>query len=212
MVKTVTPPKPAPRQARSRETERKLIGAVLALLDEGGLERCTAPALAERAGVAVGTIYARYADKDALIAAALLQMASLDDGAADAGFRAWAEDADDLRDLLARIARTALATTREHRTFLIAVREFVRKYPDDAWRDRFRAQYGRARGLILQGALERFGGTVRGGEPALRLALAAIYGAVEVTWLEPVSGLFSAPPDAEAFIDALVDMQMRYLG
>jgi AcrR family transcriptional regulator len=199
------------RRTRSLATEQKLISAVLALLNEGGLDRCTAPALARRAGVAVGTIYARYRDKDALIAAALLHMASLGGGEADEDFRAWAWRADDLGRFLTQVARIAVTTAREHRTFLIAVRAFARRYPDDDWRRRFKADQGRARALILEGATQRFAATVRGGEPSLRMALAAIYGAVEVTWLEPVAGLFTSPPEVEAFISALIEMQLLYL-
>jgi len=199
------------RQARSLATEQNLIAASLSLLDEGGLDACTAPALAARAGVAVGTIYARYRDKDALIAAALMHMASLGNGKADGAFRDWAHEADDLEGFMRTVALSALTAARDHRMLLIAVREFARKYPDEDWRDRFKAEQGRAREMILQGALQRFSATVRGGEPSLRLALAALYGAIEVTWIEPASGLFLSPPDAESFIDALVEMQLRYL-
>src|SRR5437763_13201273 len=93
-------PAPAARQPRSLETERKLIAAVLDILDTDGLEACTAPALAKRAGVAVGTIYARYPDKDALIRAALLELVSLGDGAHEGGITALADDAADLEAFL----------------------------------------------------------------------------------------------------------------
>ena len=56
-----------PKQARSRETEGRIIGAAIALLREGGLEACNIPAVAETAGCAVGTIYRRFEDKDALL-------------------------------------------------------------------------------------------------------------------------------------------------
>jgi AcrR family transcriptional regulator len=211
MVKIANQPKAPLRQPRSLATERRLIAAVLSLLNDGGLDACTAPALARRAGVAVGTIYARYADKDALIAAALVDMASLGGGAADEAFSGWAEAADDLEDFLRLVARAAVNAARDHRTLLIAMREFARKYPDEAWRKRFRTHQWRARELILQGAVQRFATTTPGGEASLRMALAAIYGAVEVTWIEPLSGLFPSPPEAEPFIAALVDMQLRFL-
>lgn len=56
-----------PQQARSRETEARLVGAALKLLRSGGLDACTAPAVAAESGLAVGTIYRRFADKDALL-------------------------------------------------------------------------------------------------------------------------------------------------
>ena len=211
IVKTPPEPPTRPRQRRSLATERKLTAAVLSLLDEGGLAACTAPAIAQRAGVAVGTIYARYADKDALIAAALLDLVSLAGSDAEEQFSGWAARSADLADFLGAVARAALETARDHRTFLVAIREFARRHPDDAWRSRFTAQQGRARALIAEGAVRRFGASARGGEASLRMALLALYGAVEVAWLEPATGLLDAPADPEAFIAALVDMQVRYL-
>lgn len=199
------------RQPRSLETERKLMAAAIALLDQGGLEACTAPALARQAGVAVGTIYARYPDKDALIRAALLDMTSLNGGARDGEITALVDAAPDLAAFLSGVADTAMQVTREHRTLLVAVREVVRKSQDLVWRERFQAQQGRARALLHDAATARFGTQVRGGAPALRMALAAIYGAVEVTWLDPVAGLFDTPPTPESFVQALTEMQLRYL-
>jgi AcrR family transcriptional regulator len=210
-VKTHPPAPARPRQPRSLATERKLMAAVLALLDEGGLAACTAPAIAQHAGVAVGTIYARYLDKDALIAAAILDLVSLTDAESEDRFSGWAARSGGLASFLGEVARAALETSRDHRTFLVAIREFARKHPDEAWRDRFTAQQGQARALIADGAVRRFGDIVRGGEAGIRMALLAIYGSIEVAWLEPAAGLFLTSPEPEAFIASLVEMQMRYL-
>ena len=207
-VKTAPPP-PA-RRSRSLETERRLKAAVLSLMDEGGLEAGTAPAIAARAGVAVGTIYARYPDKDALVATALLDMVSLADGA-ERVYPAMVEDARDLETFLRTVTATAVTVTREHRTLLLSMREFVRRSSDAAWRAAFKAAQGRGRTLIRDAAAKRFGPAVRGGKAALSIALAAIYGAVEVTWLEPTEGLFDKALDPGGFTEALVEMQMRYL-
>jgi AcrR family transcriptional regulator len=179
-------------------------------MDDGGLDSCTAPAIATHAGVAVGTIYARYPDKDALIAAALLDMVALADGA-DEVYAAIVDDARDLEAFLRAVTTMAVRVTREHRTLLLAMREFVRHVSDADWRARFKADQGRGRGLILDAAVKRFGHEVRGGETALRMSLAAIYGAVEATWLEPTAGLFDDAPDPDAFVAALVEMQTCYL-
>lgn len=58
-----------PLQARSRETLERLLSAAEELLQEGGLEAATVPAIAERAGVSVGIVYRRFADKDDLLRA-----------------------------------------------------------------------------------------------------------------------------------------------
>jgi AcrR family transcriptional regulator len=70
---TDTSPPPAPRQARSRATADRLLEATFALLSESGLEGAVIPRIAERAGVSAANIYRRFADKDALVRATILQ-------------------------------------------------------------------------------------------------------------------------------------------
>src|SRR4051794_4827631 len=62
MVPGVRPP----QQARSREAFERVIGAGIALLEEQGPDAFQIAAVAERAGVSVGTIYNRFHGKDAL--------------------------------------------------------------------------------------------------------------------------------------------------
>lgn len=56
-----------PKQARSRHTLHRLLSAAEALMEHGGLEAATVPAIAEAAGVSVGVVYRRFPDKDALL-------------------------------------------------------------------------------------------------------------------------------------------------
>ena len=60
---------PPAQQARSRLTQQRILEAGTALLEEGGTEALTVAAVASRAGVAVGSVYRRFGDKDRLIAA-----------------------------------------------------------------------------------------------------------------------------------------------
>ncbi|MFE3032315.1 TetR/AcrR family transcriptional regulator [Streptomyces canus] len=60
---------PPAQQARSRLTQQRILEAGTALLEEGGTEALTVAAVAARAGVAVGSVYRRFGDKDRLIAA-----------------------------------------------------------------------------------------------------------------------------------------------
>src|SRR6058998_1614171 len=57
------------KQARSRLTLHRLLSAAEALLEHGGLEAATVPAIADTAGVSVGVVYRRFPDKDALLRA-----------------------------------------------------------------------------------------------------------------------------------------------
>jgi len=57
----------APKQARSRESTRKLLKAAAEVLGQHGVEGATIPRIAEHAGLTPGAIYRRFHDKDALL-------------------------------------------------------------------------------------------------------------------------------------------------
>jgi AcrR family transcriptional regulator len=63
----------APRQARSRESERRLLQAAAEVLSTHGLEGTTIPRIAEHAGLTPGAVYRRFPDKTALLETALLK-------------------------------------------------------------------------------------------------------------------------------------------
>ncbi len=56
-----------PRQARSQQTQERLLEALESLLDDRVFEKITIQDIAEEAGVAVGTIYRRFRNKEALL-------------------------------------------------------------------------------------------------------------------------------------------------
>ena len=62
-LSTPTPP----QQARSRETQEALLSAAEQVFSEVGIAQATVAEICERAGVAVGTFYGRFPDKDALL-------------------------------------------------------------------------------------------------------------------------------------------------
>lgn len=57
----------APQQERSQKTLERLLDAAEALIREGGLEAVTVPSVVKRAGSSVGSFYARFGDKNALL-------------------------------------------------------------------------------------------------------------------------------------------------
>lgn len=59
----------APRQQRTREQWTRILDAGVALLEDGGYEAFTIPALCDRAGVPPRALYARTDSKDALFLA-----------------------------------------------------------------------------------------------------------------------------------------------
>ncbi len=56
-----------PVQARAKETRGRILEAAAAVFDALGYEKTTTHAIAERAGVSVGSLYAYFKDKDALV-------------------------------------------------------------------------------------------------------------------------------------------------
>ena len=56
-----------PRQARAAETVAAIIEGAAQILEAGGLAAFTTNAVAERAGVSIGTLYQYFADKNALL-------------------------------------------------------------------------------------------------------------------------------------------------
>ena len=58
-----------PKQARSRETLRRMLDAAEAVLDKHGLEGATLQRIAATARLAPATVYRRFSDKDGLMAA-----------------------------------------------------------------------------------------------------------------------------------------------
>jgi AcrR family transcriptional regulator len=56
-----------PRQARAAETVAAILEAAAQILEAGGLPALTTNAVAERAGVSIGTLYQYFSDKNALV-------------------------------------------------------------------------------------------------------------------------------------------------
>jgi AcrR family transcriptional regulator len=61
--------RPAALTERSRRSQQGILQAGYALLEEGGPDALTVAAVAERAGMAVGSIYRRFGDKEGLLLA-----------------------------------------------------------------------------------------------------------------------------------------------
>jgi AcrR family transcriptional regulator len=73
MTKKPTGNKPlarrVPRQARALEKVELILEAAIRLLESDGIEALTTNALAEKAGVSIGTLYQYFPDKNAVLAA-----------------------------------------------------------------------------------------------------------------------------------------------
>jgi AcrR family transcriptional regulator len=72
-------PRKRPRQARSRETYSAILEATAHILEAEGFEAANTNAIAERAGVSVGSLYQYFPDKAAIFAE-LIRLAEKDMG------------------------------------------------------------------------------------------------------------------------------------
>ena len=72
-----------PRQARATETAATILEGAAQILEAGGLAGFTTNAVAERAGVSIGTLYQYFADKNAILVALAKQQVEL--GLAEVG-------------------------------------------------------------------------------------------------------------------------------
>src|SRR5262249_10888802 len=70
-----------PKQARSRESLEKLLRAAIEVLGQHGVEGTTIPRIAHHAGLTPGSVYRRFADKEALLETAILGMLERQDKA-----------------------------------------------------------------------------------------------------------------------------------
>lgn len=69
-------PRKMPRQGRSAETVRAIIEATARILEQGGLGAFTTNAVAEWAGVSIGSLYQYFPGKEALIGALIVRETS----------------------------------------------------------------------------------------------------------------------------------------
>ena len=69
-------PRKVPRQSRSQATVDAIVEACLQLLEQGDPDRITTNSIAERSGVAKGSLYQYFPDKEAIVEADVMQTTS----------------------------------------------------------------------------------------------------------------------------------------
>lgn len=118
-------------QDRSRRTRDKLVTAFGGLLREKPFETITMAELAERAGVAVGTVYRRFANKDALIPVIFeVYLAMLERDAQDPANALHLSESDSLRSALEKICLQAWEIMRREPQLIGTAHLFARLRPD----------------------------------------------------------------------------------
>lgn len=129
MPKTVLPA----HQARSRESLKRLLRAAIDVLNQEGLEGATIPRIAARAGLSPGTVYRRFADKDALMREVAVRL--LEENYRQSKALMEREDwkAMSVTELSRHVIAISLKGHATYRGLLRALFFFTQQHPDEAF-------------------------------------------------------------------------------
>jgi AcrR family transcriptional regulator len=152
-VKQHSPSESSRQTLRSRfreETAREILAAAESVFAEQGLHGASMAQIAERAGVAVGTLYNRFADREALLDALLAHrraelLEKLDGELAS-------RDSAPLREQLTAFWMTLFSHFEAHRPFLRIVFENEQNLRREEMQ---RAMYERVEALVRRGVREK---------------------------------------------------------
>jgi AcrR family transcriptional regulator len=122
------------RQERSRQTRDRLLDAAEVVLARDGLEGATVPAIAAEAGVAVGSVYRRFPDKDALFRGVYQRFFTRGTETNRAGLTAEAFRGKGAAAVIARLVEGMVAGYRDHRSLLRALLLYEHAHADLAFR------------------------------------------------------------------------------
>lgn len=178
------------RERLKEATGREILGAAEELFGEVGLEQATMAQIAERAGVAVGTLYNRFADRDALVEVLLAErradlLHSLDENMT-------ALEKEGFREQLIGFFTTLFTHMDAHRPFLKLV--FSRELGAKEGRERMaRGMFDRLEIILKRGHREKL--LKRDTEHCFAMAL---FGAAKGTVQREAYGLPEMAPQAAA--------------
>jgi AcrR family transcriptional regulator len=114
----------------------RLLAATIAVIEEKGLAGVTIPEVAATAGLATGSIYRRFADKDALIRAAFLQVLEASQEANRASLPPGRFQGRSLDEALHALARAMVAQYHGSTGLLKALDQFLEIQADAEFRER----------------------------------------------------------------------------
>lgn len=192
---------------RTAGTRDRLLGAARELIEEGGYGAASVLAIADRAGVASGTLYRHFASKEELFVELFRSVCSREERAmraAAAEMPPGAAAAETLETVLATFTRRAL---RNRRLAWALIAEPVDPLVDAerlAYRERYAAVIAEAlRAGIAAGELP---------EQNVELTAAALVGGCGEALVGPLSPLARRRPPATEIVDALRTFVRRAVG
>jgi AcrR family transcriptional regulator len=170
------PQRKQPVQDRSRATVDAILQATLQVLLQGGLSALTTTAVAERAGVSVGTLYQYFPDKAALVLALKLLYVDRLVGAVATAAVNPDTDGPDIEPTLRAMLRALVQTKRDNLSLTLALREpMSQTEPHAGGRV---AEQGMARLVgVVKHVLDRAVPPLQDTDRAARVIVAAVEGA-----------------------------------
>jgi AcrR family transcriptional regulator len=126
----------APRQARSRQTLQRLLTATLTVIEARGLAGVTIPEIAAAAGLSTGSVYRRFADKDALVRGAFAHLLEAAQAANQDHLPPDRFSGLTLQEALLAVSRALVAQYRGRTGLLKALDQYLEIQADEAFRIR----------------------------------------------------------------------------
>ena len=121
-----------PRQARSRESTRKLLKAAAEVLGQHGVEGATIPRIAHHAGLTPGAIYRRFPDKNALLETMVIGILQRQDDRLRIALTPAMAGQIPLAVFAEHLISSMLVSYRASAPLLRAVRQFVQAYDQNS--------------------------------------------------------------------------------
>ena len=187
-------------------TRERLLLAAQELIEEGGYAAASVAAIAERAGVAAGTLYRHFASKEDLFVEVFRTVCSGEERAMRAASADLAETgaAERLEEVLATFAERAL---RNPRLAWALIAE-----PVDPLVDAERLAYRERYAAVIAEALRAGIGAGELPEQNVELTAAALVGGCGEALVGPLSPLAGARPESDGILGALRLFVRRAVG
>lgn len=193
-----------PQQARSIEKRKKLVDAGMHLFGEKGYQGANAKEIAKVAGVSVGTFYAYFKDKKALLIEILGQHMHEVDNTILAELELMIRDRAPGREIMQTIVRLS-HNSHHHSPDLLRVMLSLRYSDEDIARYAEEDDWRLNKRIVA--LLEQFGDRLRVTD--LEAAAVVVANAMEETTHK--IAVSTPPVEAERLYDALADMVAAYL-
>jgi AcrR family transcriptional regulator len=200
-----------PQQQRSQKTLARLLDAAEGLIVESGLDAVTVSAVTKRAGSSVGSFYARFADKEALIRCVLERFTDQALATASAVLEPTRWEGVPVHDALVAMMRFMLQVVDERQGVVLALLVRSARDPElTALGQRLNDQIA----VHLHGLIAQCGHAVDhdDAETAIRMAVWMILSAMQTRALDKAGQAGAFELDDDSIAQQMALMIIRYVG